>query len=264
MINRSLFFLLTVLLLAGCSDQKQDKNTVRDSASVSFTTVETENKTVTKKDSTIPASIPGHEVPNDCNFKGDFKEAWTWYDLNGKNILVLSSRSESHKEEGIGEEVNTSELFAKHYIWKGKESKAVLLWELYDLEKECIFDLTAEFLFSPVFTDLDNDQIKESFLVYKLACRSDVSPARMKIVAHENKDKYALRGIMYIPMIQQGDPDTTDYSNWEPDLSKLDIREDNYVGYWGRYENANDFASAPPAYMEYAKQLWLENFIETL
>jgi hypothetical protein len=261
MINRSVFFLLAALLLAACSGQKQDsQNAAQDSSAVSLTTVETENKVAVKKDSTVPAIMEGHELPEDCFFTGNFKEAWTWYDLNGKNILLLSSYEKSWKEEETDETANTKELYARHYIQK--ESGSELLWELYDLEKDCIFDLTAEFLFSPQFTDIDKDGIKESTLAYKLACRSDVSPARMKIVMHENENKYALRGIMYIPMHQQGDPDTTDYSNWQPDLSKLKVKKDDYAGYWGRYENAKDFASAPPSFLENAKQLWLDNFVE--
>ena len=46
-----------------------------------------------------------------------------------------------------------------------------------------------------VVTDLDQDGIAETTVQYKLACRSDVSPALMKLVMHEGETKYAHRKI---------------------------------------------------------------------
>jgi hypothetical protein len=56
---------------------------------------------------------------------------------------------------------------------------------------------------SLTITDLDGNGIAESTFLYKLGCRSDVSPDRLKLIMHEGKAKYALRGETLIPT---GDP----------------------------------------------------------
>jgi len=46
---------------------------------------------------------------------------------------------------------------------------------------------------------LDGNGIAESTFLYKLGCRSDVSPNRLKLIMHEGKAKYALRGETMVP-----------------------------------------------------------------
>lgn len=214
---------------------------------------------IQKKDSTVPEKLTAALLPEEFGHKGTFFEAWQWYDLNGKNILILSIADKKEKDKE-GEETKTRELFGKQYVVPEAGAKPEILWELYDIEKSCPYDITAEYLFSPIFMDLDNNKVKESYILYKLACRSDVSPARMKIVVHEGKNKYALRGEMYMKMNPKAD--TLNTQQWEPDLSKVKVNKDDYTSSWGRFENANDFAGAPKAFFEQAKELWLENFIE--
>ena len=68
-------------------------------------------------------------------------------------------------------------------------------WTLTDFERDCRFDLYAGFLPDGLtITDLDGDGLAESTLLYTLSCRSDVSPARLKLILHEGKAKYAIRG----------------------------------------------------------------------
>ena len=48
-------------------------------------------------------------------------------------------------------------------------------------------------------TDLDSDGIAESTFLYKLSCRSDISPARLKLIMHKGAAKYAMRGTTKLP-----------------------------------------------------------------
>ncbi len=57
---------------------------------------------------------------------------------------------------------------------------------------------------SPTITDLDDNGIAESTFLYKLRCRSDVSPVQLKLIMHQGKEKYALRGETLVPT---ADPD---------------------------------------------------------
>ncbi|HET6229686.1 MAG TPA: hypothetical protein VFE05_06350 [Longimicrobiaceae bacterium] len=63
------------------------------------------------------------------------------------------------------------------------------------LQPACDFDLTAGFEpGSLAVTDLDRDGVAETSFLYVLACRSDVSPAVLKLIMHEGAAKYAIRG----------------------------------------------------------------------
>lgn len=214
---------------------------------------------VTSKDSIIPVSITQIDIPSYISFKGNFYSGYKWVDKTGQNLLVLSTNSLTADNKEIGEQENTIELFARLFNLSGP--KPALVWDMYDAEKKCIFDITCEFIDHNV-TDLDNDSIKEVLVMYKLCCRSDVSPATMKLIMHEGKTKYALRGkmVFIIPDI----PDTLFADTREIDLSKISKEEFEKTMFrdWGCYENAKDFKNAPPAFLDYAKQFWRDHSVE--
>ena len=85
---------------------------------------------------------------------------------------------------------------------------------------------------SLTITDLDDDGIAESTFLYKLSCRSDVSPSILKLMMHENDNKYALRGIMYIDI------------------------QDHREG--GDYKVDKAFNNAPGVFLQYAKEQWAD------
>lgn len=215
---------------------------------------------ITKKDSTIPVSITQNEIPANISFKGtSFYTAYKWYDKTGNNIMVLSTSSVSANNKEIGETENTIELFARLINLKDP-NKPAIVWDMYDAEKKCIFDITCEFVDYNV-TDLDNDSVKEVMIMYKLCCRSDVSPATMKLIMREGKTKYALRGkmVFIIPDI----PDSLFADTREIDLTKISKEEMEKTMFrdWGCYENANDFKNAP-VFLDYAKQFWRDHSVE--
>ena len=104
-------------------------------------------------------------------------------------------------------------------------------WQMNDFVSECEYDLAYKAR-EPEITDLDNDGVKEVWLIYYKACQGGLDPLEMKILAYEQKgeitDKYALRG-----------------------QSLLEIDGGKYGG-----EFETDFAGANPAFLAHAKKLW--------
>jgi hypothetical protein len=55
-------------------------------------------------------------------------------------------------------------------------------------------DQDVNFIGRPRVEDLDQDGEAETTVIYTLTCRGDVSPAPAKLIMHEGKTKYAIRG----------------------------------------------------------------------
>lgn len=196
--------------------------------------------------------IPSARIP--VEYKGTALDAYSWNDANGTNIIVLSNLMQEQEDKTIGEVFQTAEIFVRQFIQKDTASAPALLWELYDVEKECIYDLTLEFLAdTPYVTDLDKNGLTETTMVYKMTCRSDLSPAFMKVIMREGDRKYALRGSMILR--QQG----TDY---EEDAMAEESVPENSDTDWATYESSTDFRNAPPGFLEYAERLWKDNVVE--
>lgn len=122
-----------------------------------------------------------------------------WRDRLGENLLVATQTgAKASRSAGCGADADAdpcfdAEVYAYHYLVRpgGVER----LWTLTDFERDCPFDLYAGFIPDGLtITDLNGDGVAESTLLYKLSCRSDVSPARLKLILHEDRDKYAIRG----------------------------------------------------------------------
>ncbi|MBL7922060.1 MAG: hypothetical protein JNJ40_17225 [Bacteroidia bacterium] len=252
----SLIFLIFAL---SCSNETKVADEIvkqRDTLGVK----ENATSAAVQKDSTIPVSLSQSELPFYISYKGNnFYAAYKWFDKTGNNILVLSTSSASVNNKEIGETENSIELFARLINLKDP-NKPAIVWDMYDAEKKCIFDITCEFVDHNV-TDLDNDSVKEIMIMYKLCCRSDVSPATMKLIMREGKTKYALRGkmVFIIPDI----PDSLFADTREIDLTKISKEELEKTMFrdWGCYENANDFKNAP-VFLDYAKQFWRDHSVE--
>lgn len=198
------------------------------------------------------SEITINNIPEIINIEGDLLTAKSWMDKNGENLLVVyrkMSKNDAEDEKSV-------ELFGEQYLIQGDSLK--LLWDIYDFERNCMFDLWIGLLpNSTRITDLDNDGISETTLLYKLTCRSDITPSRMKLLMHEGNKKMALRGNMILKQdsekLNQG---------FEPDLSKADTtglsEYEQYMELYGRYENSNDFDGMPSEFLEHARSLWLE------
>lgn len=130
----------------------------------------------------------------------------------------------NEKEGQNGTELS-KELYGYHFIMDGSDGEE--LWKIQDFVKDCEFDLTLSYIpESLTVTDLDNNGIAESTFMYNLSCKSDVSPDDLKLMMHEGKNKYALRGYTLL------------------------------TGIGGDYKVDKAFDDAPESFLDYAKKQW--------
>lgn len=60
------------------------------------------------------------------------------------------------------------------------------VWTFMDFVADCPVDIVAEFIKPAMrITDLDNDGNGEVWLLYRLACKGDTSPAELHIVMYQ-------------------------------------------------------------------------------
>jgi hypothetical protein len=179
-------------------------------------------------------------------YEGEVVAGARWLDKKGENLLLLcetgafnSPVSPKSKKNPYGEWGMAAEVHGYHYVKiKGQYR---LLWKLYDLVEICPYDLDATFLpNSLTITDLDGSRIAESTFLYKKGCRSDLSPAQLKLIMHEGKAKYALRGETMVPGI-----------NPEGKLGKIGGQKSIDPG----------FQRAPKVFLDYALRQW-DAFVE--
>lgn len=105
-------------------------------------------------------------------------------DTNGRNVVVLSVR-------GSGRTVT---LTADHVLVAANGTRRVLR-HVQDGVSACDFDVTAGFLPGSLkVADRNADGLGEVTFAYDTACRSDVSPATLKLLVLQNGSKYILRG----------------------------------------------------------------------
>lgn len=177
-------------------------------------------------------------LPKEIHYKGEVVAGARWLDRNGENLLILCETEKvsklvprSSKYFGFEKWGVTAELHGYHYVKVKKKFK--LLWEVFDSANTCPFDLFLTFLLNSLtITDLDNNGIAESTFLYKKGCRSDLSPDQLKLILHEGKAKYAIRGKTRVRL---GGPDEK-------------------VG--GQKTVDSSFDRAPKAFLDHALQQW--------
>jgi hypothetical protein len=125
--------------------------------------------------------------------KGKPVRAVVFDDANGRNLVVLS------RTEGRGAPLpdepytRTARIYADHFATRNGHTRK--LRAVRDGVINCWADLTAELQrATPKVTDLDGDRVGEVLFAYQLACRSDASPAELKLLMLENGRKYIVRG----------------------------------------------------------------------
>ncbi|MBN8672939.1 MAG: hypothetical protein J0L56_02330 [Chitinophagales bacterium] len=248
-----LFLPCFLLLLAACnsSGDNKEKDTVTNNSPEAIT-----NKLAT---AIVPVELRADQIPASLKFRGKLNEAWQWKDKLGDNILITSfvAAFDDKQKSDYGEEGQTAELHAFHFI--KKDTAYRILWKITDAEKACPFDITTEFMKGSIMiTDLDSNGIAETTIQYKLACRSDVSPAYMKLIMHEDTMKYSLRGPMWI---KAGADDKFTVTENDMNLEKLPKKTDEYeqiLQSFGRYESEKEFATAPVAFLQHARKQWMK------
>lgn len=176
-------------------------------------------------------------IPKTFKYSGILKNAVTWKDSSGTHYVITTETGNvaSKVEPEAGN--HDADLFAYHYL--STKDSLRLTWKVFDFIKDCPVDLDASFIKNSfAVTDLNKDGQAEVWLMYKTACRGDVSPSDMKIIMYEKDKKYAVRG-----------------------TNKVKVSEKEYYG--GEYTYDAAFKSAPEVFRSYAKTLWQKNIMET-
>jgi hypothetical protein len=187
---------------------------------------------------------------------GKLIEAKQWTDTNGQNLLVILRTPERTVPSKDMDEARQAELHVRQYVRHNGLYQE--LWRLQDAVRECPVDLTLGPLPGATsITDLDNDGQTETTVLYRLACRGDVSPAQLKLIMREGKMKYALRGQM-IQLLNYSSKDEQKKMLAKPICCADNIKptDTNYEQLEGLYQNEKDFATAPPSFLVYARQQW--------
>ncbi|GAA4378348.1 M949_RS01915 family surface polysaccharide biosynthesis protein [Hymenobacter koreensis] len=254
-------FLLTlgVLLLgaAACESNQQPAEKARD-APTAVAPPRTTQAEAQASGGWHGAVDTTRQAPAGIAVKGKLLEARRWTDEAGENALVVYRTGPAAEKRPEMEGEQFVELFARQYVrppggaWRE-------LWRLQDAVRKCPFDMWLGTLpRSTRITDLDADGTTETTLVYKLTCRSDVSPSNLKLVMHEGPTKYALRGYMVVT------PDSVPLAQRMPAnaccIDTLDRKAlaNDLLGFavMGRYENEKEFRAAPPAFLRFARRQW--------
>ena len=225
------YFLYSFLLLA-ISCQEQGENRLEPSTDTSEDVVGQPDESEIA-DTSIPMdfglrTVDGVDIP-DLDYSGNLIDCWNWDDKNGANYLIRTIDEPEFKyPESDGDELYDQYLHVYHYA-KGDDGEVLLLRDLTDFIKDCMFDLIMNHIDAVMLSDIDNDNYGEIVFGYRLSCTSDVSPSTQKVLLFENGDKYILRG------------------------------EAVAIGYGGDYELGNEFETAPEGFLEHAEAYWEAN-----
>lgn len=176
-------------------------------------------------------------LPAGIRYEGKIKSAVQWKDVSGDHVVIASetgpyqNKKFSHENEGTD-----AALFVFHFLIK--KDSAVQTWKVYDFVADCPLDIEASFIKNTFqVTDLDHNGNAEVWMMYKLACRGDVSPSEMKIIMYHGNQKYAMRG-----------------------QNKVQLGEDEFTG--GEYKFDDAFANGSEDFLDFAKKMWEQNIMQ--
>lgn len=248
---RSVFAVLAVLILPGCnsSGNKKSNNEPDDSLLV--------NNPSSYGRMNEPLRVSAAAIPTSVQLKGTLFEGWKWTDNLGENLLittVVAPYDDKEKNE-YNEEGKSAELHAVLYSRNDGNYRQV--WTLSEKVKACPFDITCEFAKGSIsITDLDSDGLAETTLIYRLACRSDVSPSVMKLIMQEGDKKHMLKGLSWYGLEGMVFNINADNANLEK-LPDYKGAEGEYEKTFGRYETEKDFDGAPASFISFARKQWV-------
>jgi len=254
---RNLFFVCLAAFLSACNSSSSKK----DSGEATVDTARINNPAVRETTALAiqPVKITAAQVPVSIKYNGKLNEAWQWSDKLGENILITSFTApyDDKEKNEYGEEGQSAGLHASQYV--KKEGSYTLLWNIDDGEKSCPFDITCSFIKdATAVTDLDKDGLAETTVLYRLSCRSDVSPSVMKLILYEGSEKYFLQGLSWIKASEEDKFTVTETDANLETLPGYKKTEGEYMKTFGRYESEKGFAGAPAEFLTYARQTWMK------
>jgi len=248
-------FIVAVFIIFGCSKlketfRKDDKKEITESKTKQDSVgkpLASNTKEETAKDESpkVPKTTGGIEdlsydvsdIPANIKYDGSIVAGAKWKDNNGSNVLIITE-TKDRKKGGQEFQSWSKELYGYQFITGSDGPKQV--WKISDFIKDCEADPTLSYIKNSLsITDINNNGIAESTFLYKLACRSDVSPAGLKLLMHEEDKKYAIRG-----------------------TTKIVIKGEGANTYGGETNVDKSFYDAPEGFLNYAKDEWSKYRVE--
>lgn len=221
-----ILILLNFVLVSCKQEKKQPK---MDPENVELTESKYENFQINEIDSS--------QFPKALKYEGFIKKAFRWKDKSGDNIAIITETG-SYRSQKIQQEFEQgkdAKLFGYHFLIK--DNQAIQTWKVYDYINDCPDDITVSFIKNTFkITDLNRNGVAEIWLMYKMACQSDVSPSDMKIIMHEGKQKFAMRGVNRVQ------------------IGIDDNGKNIFMG--GEYKFDKAFDKVPKVLKDYAVDLW--------
>lgn len=265
-----------MLTLAACSEKHPTVDGQSTSRPTNASAIDTTATATSSPENIRPVAVTAAEIPTAQKLPGKLLEAWRWKDNNGENLLVvyrklIPSRDELRAQKDPAfrkmlENPNTgrpvedmgsgAELSVRQYV--RKQGDYTELWRLQDGVYDCPVDMIlGPASHSTTVTDLDHNGQSETTFLYAVGCRGDISSDDLKLIMHEGKAKYALRGytvvqVDSIPVHASPNPCCIG------ELSKTKLRElfdGPDSGYMGRYISEADFKTKPD-FLQYARKQW--------
>lgn len=183
------------------------------------------------------AKLTAAEIPKSIKFNGKYVKGFRFTDAGGEHLMLATEAGETQSTTMNDGDYREAALYAYQFNQKGGEW--IKAWSVQDFVKECPVDIEAAFLKDALsVTDLDKNGKAEVWIMYKTACRGDVSPSDLKIIMYEDGKKYAMRGLALIKL-----PGT------EPD--------------GGSYTFDQSFKNGTKVFKQYAEKLWNKYKLET-
>ncbi|KXK05011.1 MAG: hypothetical protein OZ913_09900 [Ignavibacteriaceae bacterium] len=235
---RSIIILVAIFIVVGCNNK--DKISIKEGEKQSGEIVRETNEKAGEVNEVISEEEKPNgirdlqfdvQIPKNIKYKGIHQISASWKDNNGNNLIFITLTDEFPTPNSNGEDFRDKELYAYHYLMNDGESK--LLWRVTDFIRECPVDIRLDYFpRSLSVTDLDDNGIAETAFMYALSCKGDVSPDDVKLIMHEGKTKYAIRG------------------------SNVVSQPEAVSEYEGLMNVDPSFNSAPDEFLVHAKKLW--------
>ncbi len=131
----------------------------------------------------------------------------TFSDRDGQHKVTINEYPAEKTQKG-DEWVKSAKLSVVSEVRSTKDAKWVTTWQAKDFVNDCEFDLTLGVIDDSIeVTDIDDNGRAEVSFMYRLGCRSDVSPATLKLLMYQGTTKWALRGQSKVKVgLEKGKP----------------------------------------------------------
>jgi hypothetical protein len=166
----------------------------------------------------IDASAAAAEVKQaGLRTTGDPVEAWSWTDVNGRNVL-LTTKSVQRRE---GDVVRAATLHVYQAVGLGERAR-MLLTPLRDPgTAPCDLDFNLEFVPGSIqVADRDGDGYAEASVGWWSSCRGDPGPVRLKLALLTKGTYYILRGTGLVASMQLPSGITVPAATFTPNAPK--------------------------------------------